>query len=161
MTDAYGNIVEEQPANSSRTIEDCANICNAYDGCNSFQFGVRSEATGRCKIFTNNENNIGTDNNRISEASHWRSCVKEDCGDCIRKVKVERLCHCFDGDESCPSIIECLDGCAYEMELSCYQGTATCFNTYAGSGNCEADNSNFVVIHRFLYNFFENIRSRF
>ena len=62
-------------ANSGRTIEDCAEVCNNRAGCTGFEFAESGSQQGQCGTYTGGEDNIFGDEGRDAEVSTWRSCL--------------------------------------------------------------------------------------
>jgi len=73
-----GSGKEFAPSDSSRTIEDCKDICDAREGCTSFEFASGSKHSGGCGTYTDGSGNVKGDESRLSKGSNWRSCLKED-----------------------------------------------------------------------------------
>ena len=74
--DLHGDGKTFHGIDSSRTIEDCAEVCNAREGCTGFEYAESGIKQGQCATYTGGENNIRKDENRNAEFSIWRSCLK-------------------------------------------------------------------------------------
>jgi len=57
---------------SSRTVQECANICKDRYGCTGFEY---NEKDGRCGTYTGGSINVQRDEGRLYAASEWRSCL--------------------------------------------------------------------------------------
>jgi len=75
--DGVGKEFEQPHSDSSRTIQDCANVCSSRQGCTSFEFAIGNTETGACITYTGGDSNVRNDENRLSQDANWRSCVKE------------------------------------------------------------------------------------
>ena len=61
---------------SSRTINDCASICDERQGCTGFEFAEGDLETGACGTYTGGDGNKQNDEGRLDSDSNWRSCIK-------------------------------------------------------------------------------------
>jgi len=112
------------PSDSSRTIEDCKDICDAREGCTSFEFASGSKQSGGCGTYTDGSENVKGDDNRLSKDSNWRSCLKEDVTyNCMYGKSMQRS-----GEVTRTS----LEGCKNRFKPS---GQA--FVYYPGSRHCQ------------------------
>lgn len=59
---------------TTRTIEQCAAICDGRSGCTGFEYAEGQESRGACGTYTGGESNRGSDEDRLSIGSNWRSC---------------------------------------------------------------------------------------
>jgi len=75
--DGSGKEFVQPHSDSSRTIQDCANVCSSRQGCTSFEFAIGNTETGACITYTGGDSNVRNDENRLSQDASWRSCVKE------------------------------------------------------------------------------------
>jgi hypothetical protein len=75
--DGSGKAFAQPHSDSSRTIQDCANLCSSRQGCTSFEFAIGNTETGACITYTGGDSNVRNDENRLSQDANWRSCVKE------------------------------------------------------------------------------------
>jgi len=57
---------------SSRTVQECANICKDRYGCTGFEY---NEKDGHCGTYTGGSINVQQDEGRLYAASEWRSCL--------------------------------------------------------------------------------------
>jgi len=57
---------------SSRTVQECANICKDRYGCTGFEY---NEKNGGCGTYTGGSINVQQDEGRLYAASEWRSCL--------------------------------------------------------------------------------------
>jgi len=124
-----GELWAEPRHDVSRTISDCARICDEREGCTGFEFAVREGTNdaqnekGMCGTYTGdsgyNRNhgwlNQGNFNNRLAEGAIWRSCKERGV---IRISPIARYdcpdVFCVDGsvpitlaNECCPSLKNC------------------------------------------------------
>merc|ERR1719499_2611387 len=74
--DGNGKEIAQPHPDSSRTIQDCAHICNDRDGCTSFEFASGNSETGACITYTGGLQNVRDDDSRLARDASWRSCVK-------------------------------------------------------------------------------------
>ena len=68
---------------SSRTISDCASICDERQGCTGFEFAEGDFwIIGSCGTYTGGDGNKLDDDGRLrlDSASAWRSCIKSSQG---------------------------------------------------------------------------------
>ena len=66
---------------SSRTINDCASICDERQGCTGFEFAEGGSTTGACGTYTGGNGNMLNDDGRLNSHSDWRSCINSSQGD--------------------------------------------------------------------------------
>ena len=62
---------------SNRTLQQCADICNARSGCTSFEYANGPDHHGACGTYTGGDSNLGQDKSP-DLAENWYGCVK--CG---------------------------------------------------------------------------------
>ena len=63
---------------ASRTIQECADICNQRSGCTGFEYAEGESEHGACGTYTGwGGTNKQKDEKRLAKNSNWRSCVKE------------------------------------------------------------------------------------
>jgi len=74
--DGEGKEWAQPHPDSSRTAEECASICNAREGCTSFEYAKGASETGACGTYTGGDSNVFSDENRLDAGSNWISCVK-------------------------------------------------------------------------------------
>mmetsp|Transcript_31556 Transcript_31556/g.50337 ORF Transcript_31556/g.50337 Transcript_31556/m.50337 type:complete len:688 (-) Transcript_31556:155-2218(-) len=74
--DGEGKEWAQPHPDSSRTAEECASICNAREGCTSFEYAKGASDTGACGTYTGGDSNVFSDENRLDAGSNWISCVK-------------------------------------------------------------------------------------
>ena len=75
--DGAGKKWEQPHPDSKRTMEQCASVCDARQGCTSFEFSYRGSEMGSCGTYTGGQSNVGKDDGRNQMGSKWRSCVKK------------------------------------------------------------------------------------
>jgi len=97
--DGKGKLWAHPHPDSSRTIQDCANICNWRNGCTGFEYAEGPRSHGGCGTYTGGTSNYRQDENRLALESNWRSCMKVNSnpilqeGDvCYRLVKEQSMC---------------------------------------------------------------------
>jgi len=73
--DGTGKVWSQPHPDASRTIEDCAAICNDRSGCTGFEFAAGPSEHGACGTYTGGSSNIRGDEGRTSVGSNWRSCM--------------------------------------------------------------------------------------
>jgi len=73
--DGTGKVWSQPHPDPSRTIEDCAAICNARTGCTGFEFAAGASEHGACGTYTGGRGNVRGDERRTSDGSNWRSCL--------------------------------------------------------------------------------------
>jgi len=77
-------------SDSSRTIQDCANICKGRIGCTGFEY---NENDGRCGTYTGGTSNVQQDESRLDAGSIWRSCLI-DTGNGVKCADENGHCSC-------------------------------------------------------------------
>ena len=60
----------------SRTLQQCADICNNRSGCTSFEYSNGPQEQGACGTYTGGDSNIRENENRTQPGSNWFSCVR-------------------------------------------------------------------------------------
>lgn len=88
--DGEGKIWHFNGRDSSRSAEDCADICLNRVGCTSFEYASSGSYVGSCATYTHAQQNIRADENRhlwneMQGDTAWRSCLRLDpwrrCGE--------------------------------------------------------------------------------
>ena len=75
--DGAGQEWSEPHPDASRTLQQCADICNARSGCTSFEYANGPAMHGACGTYTGGDSNLG----QIKDtdlAENWYGCVKVD-----------------------------------------------------------------------------------
>ena len=73
--DGTGKEWAQPHPDSSRTIDDCASICDERQGCTGFEFAEGDSETGSCGTYTGGHENRQNDAGRLDSDSNWRSCI--------------------------------------------------------------------------------------
>ena len=79
--DGTGKEWAQPHPDSSRTIYDCASICDERQDCTGFEFAEGVSDTGACGTYTGGDGNRLKDEGRLDSDSNWRSCIKSSQGD--------------------------------------------------------------------------------
>merc|ERR1719219_490576 len=73
-----GKLWAQPHPSASRSIEDCADICNNRDGCTGFEFSMGPSERGACGTYTGGDSNVKDNENRLDSGSNWKSCLKDE-----------------------------------------------------------------------------------
>jgi len=71
-----GKVWAQPHPDSTRTIYDCASICDERQDCTGFEFAEGDSETGACGTYTGGDGNLLKDEGRLDSDSNWRSCIK-------------------------------------------------------------------------------------
>jgi len=74
--DGAGKVWSKPHPHASRTLQQCADICNERDGCTSFEYANGKSETGACGTYNGGSSNIKADEKRKRKESNWYSCMK-------------------------------------------------------------------------------------
>jgi len=75
--DGKGKVWSWPHPDKSRTISDCAWICDRRRDCTGFEYAEGASETGACGTYTGGESNVQKDEQRLDNGSNWRSCQKD------------------------------------------------------------------------------------
>ena len=89
--DGTGKEWAQPHQDSSRTIYDCASICDERQDCTGFEFAEGDSETGACGTYTGGDGNLLKDEGRLDSDSNWRSCIKFSQGDYINMLLNDEL----------------------------------------------------------------------
>ena len=74
--DGAGKTWVQPITDPTRTLLDCAEICNDTTGCTSFEYANGPDEHGACGWYTGGDSNIKANENRTQANSNWYSCMK-------------------------------------------------------------------------------------
>ena len=74
--DGTGKRWAQPHPSASRTIQQCADICNARGGCTGFEYADGPREHGACGTYTGGESNQRANEDRLAAGANWRSCLK-------------------------------------------------------------------------------------
>ena len=75
--DGAGKTWVQPHPDPTRTLLDCAEICNDTTGCTSFEYAKGPDDHGACGWYNGGDSNIKANENRTQANSNWYSCMKE------------------------------------------------------------------------------------
>ena len=78
--DGSGKEWAQPHPDQSRSLQQCADICNNRSGCTSFEHANGPQEQGACGTYTGGVSNIGENENRTQPGSRWFSCVRKGQG---------------------------------------------------------------------------------
>ena len=74
--DGAGKTWVQPHPDPTRTLLDCADICDDTTGCTSFEYANGPDEHGACGWYSGVDNNIMENENRTQANSNWYSCMK-------------------------------------------------------------------------------------
>jgi hypothetical protein len=75
--DGKGKVWSKPHPDRSRTIGDCARICDGRNDCTGFEYAEGRHETGACGTYTGGNCNVRRNEGRLKKGSNWRSCQKD------------------------------------------------------------------------------------
>jgi hypothetical protein len=121
---------------ASRTIEDCAQICDERSGCTAFEY--KTGGFGSCGTYTAGTDNIQDDEDRTDPSSTWRSCVvalPEFSRASGWKGGVASDCDNL-GCQTVDSVASCANICSGEEECNVFNYCPEGADCTSGAGRC-------------------------
>merc|ERR1711884_12504 len=74
--DGAGKTWVQPHPDPTRTLLDCADICDDTTGCTSFEYANGPDEHGACGWYNGGDSNIKANENRTQANSNWYSCIR-------------------------------------------------------------------------------------